>query len=65
MEIAVFCLFCGIATAVLASAKNRSGWKWLVFGLLLGPFALIAIGFMPKVEPHQQDQPSSSSSPDP
>ena len=48
MEIAIFCLFCGIATAVIATTKNRSGWKWLLVGVLLGPFALLAIGFAPK-----------------
>ena len=50
MEIAIFCLFCGIATAVFAAAKHRGGWKWFLLGVLFGPFALLAVGFMPKVE---------------
>jgi hypothetical protein len=43
----VFWIVCGIASAVVASSKNRSGPSWFVLGILLGPFALLMVGFMP------------------
>lgn len=38
---------CGIAAAVVASSKNRSGTAWFFLGILLGPLALLMVGFMP------------------
>lgn len=43
------CIVFGIATAAIASAKNRPGCGWAVLGCLLGPIALLTVGFMPKL----------------
>lgn len=36
----------GIGAAMIASSKNRSGCGWFAAGLLLGPIALLIVGFM-------------------
>ncbi len=41
---------CGIFSAIVASSKGRSGFGWLVLGLIFGVFALLAVGFMPAVK---------------
>ena len=51
MALFFFWIVCGIAAAVVASSKNRGGFLWFILGMLLGPFALLMVGFMPKVEP--------------
>lgn len=43
----LFWVVCGIAAAVVAASKNRSGFGWFALGVLLGPFALLMVGFMP------------------
>ena len=40
----------GIMTAVIAGAKNRNWFGWLLIGLLFGIFGLILIACMPKLE---------------
>lgn len=37
----------GLLTAWLASQRGRSPLAWLAMGLLLGPFALLAVGLAP------------------
>jgi hypothetical protein len=51
MELFILWIVCGIAAAAVASSKNRSGAGWFFLGMLLGPFALLMVGFMPKLEP--------------
>ena len=34
---------CGIFSAIVASSKGRSGFGWLVLGLIFGVFALLAV----------------------
>lgn len=36
----------GIGAMMIASSKGHSGLRWLVAGLLIGPLALLIIGFM-------------------
>ncbi len=43
--IAAWVLFC-FAAASIAKGKNRSVLLWAVLGLLLGPFAALAVGLM-------------------
>ena len=37
---------CGIGAAMIASSKNRSGCGWFGAGILLGPIAILIVGFM-------------------
>ena len=39
-------ILCGIGSAMIASSKNRSGCNWFGAGVLLGPIALLIVGFM-------------------
>jgi hypothetical protein len=52
MEIAflMFWLICGIGAAAIASSKGRSGCGWFVIGVLIGPLALLIVGFMASVQ---------------
>lgn len=56
MELFLFWVICGIAAAAVASSKGRSGFGWFVLGIFLGPFALLMVGFMPKLEPEKINQ---------
>jgi len=48
--IAVFGWFLfGIASAAVAVSKNRGFFSWLFLGFLLGPIALVMVGFMPRL----------------
>lgn len=38
-------LICAFGAAFVASSKNRGGKMWFLLGLLLGPIALIIVGF--------------------
>ena len=40
----------GIAAAIVASNKNRSGFGWFLLGILLGPFGLIFALVVAKIE---------------
>lgn len=39
-------LICGIGAAMIASSKGRDSCGWFFIGFLLGPFALLIVGFM-------------------
>ena len=43
--IAAWVLF-SFAAASIARNKNRSFFRWFIIGLLLGPFAALAVGLM-------------------
>lgn len=43
MEFLLIWLLFGIASALIASAKGRSGCGWFLLGVLIGPFGLIVI----------------------
>lgn len=36
----------GVAAASLAKGKNRNVMLWVIIGLLIGPFAVLAIALM-------------------
>lgn len=42
MMVMMFWILCGLAAAFVANAKGRSGFGWLLLGLLFGPIALLA-----------------------
>ncbi len=44
-------IVCGILSGAVAASKGRSGFGWLLLGVLFGPLGLFAVGFMPKIEP--------------
>lgn len=46
-----FWIVCGIGAAAVASSKGRSPLAWLALGLLLGPIAILIVGFMAKPGP--------------
>lgn len=50
MEWAIVWIACGFFAAAIASGKGRSFGGWFILGFLFGPIALLASGFMPKVE---------------
>ena len=37
----IFWVLCGIASSIIAGNKGRSGFAWLLFGCLLGPFGIL------------------------
>ncbi len=39
-------LICGIGAAMIGQSKRRSGCAWFIAGILLGPIALLIVGFM-------------------
>lgn len=47
----IFWILCGIATAVVANNKRRSGCAWFILGMLLGPIGLFMIAFLSPVLP--------------
>ena len=51
MEWLFLWLICGIASAVIASNKGRSGLGWFLLGMLMGPF-----GLMVALLPSREDQ---------
>ena len=46
----VLWLACAIGSGVIASSKKRSFGSWLILGGLLGPIALLIVGFMAKAD---------------
>jgi hypothetical protein len=57
MEIVVLVwLACGVFSAMVASSKGRGGCGWFLAGVLFGPLALLAVGFMAPIEV-QMDPP--------
>jgi len=51
-------LLCGVGAAMIASSKNRSGCGWFGAGVLLGPLALLIVGFMAPGEAPAQSLPA-------
>lgn len=43
-------IICGVLSAVIATAKNRTGCGWFLLGFILGPIGLIVIAVLPKLE---------------
>lgn len=39
-------LICGVGAAAIANSKGRSAGWWFVIGVLIGPLALLIVGFM-------------------
>lgn len=50
MEILLIWLLCAVAAAVIASAKGRSGFGWLLLGMLIGIFAVIIVACLPNLK---------------
>lgn len=46
MEYLIAWVLFGVAAASLAKGKNRNVVLWVILGLLVGPFALLAIALM-------------------
>jgi len=49
--ILLFWLLFGVASAIVAGNKGRSGFGWFLVGILLGPFGLIFALVVAKIEP--------------
>lgn len=49
MEFLIIWLLFAVFSAVLASAKNRSGLGWFFCGFFFGPFGLL-VAFMPPIK---------------
>jgi len=58
MEFVIFWVLCGIAASYVAGQKNKSAGNWFILGLLLGPFALLMVGFAPAGQPGQSGRKS-------
>lgn len=57
MEIIIAWIVFGVAAASLAKGKNRNVVFWVILGLLIGPFALLAIALLkPGPGPDQKYQ---------
>ena len=56
MDYLLLWIGCGVFSAIIAGSKGRSFGGWLVLGLIFGVFALLAAGFMPKVEEQNEAQ---------
>lgn len=39
-------VICGIGASMIARSKGRSGCGWAITGFLIGPFAILIVGFM-------------------
>jgi hypothetical protein len=46
----IYLLVCGGFGAYVADQKGRSGLEGFLFGLILGPIGIVAIGTMPTLE---------------
>lgn len=55
MELFAIWLACGVFSAIIAAAKGRSFFGWLILGCIFGIFALLAVGFMPSKRYDQTD----------
>ncbi|MBU1040155.1 MAG: hypothetical protein KKF77_03525 [Proteobacteria bacterium] len=47
MEFFILWIICGFAASYVARQKNKSSGAWFLLGLLLGPIALLMVGFSP------------------
>src|SRR5208337_706787 len=52
-------LGCGVGALMIAESKGRSGPGWFMAGLLLGPLALLIVGFMAGGAPATEPNPGS------
>lgn len=43
-------LICAIGAGLIANAKGRRVWLWILLGFLIGIFAVIIIACLPKVQ---------------
>lgn len=50
MEFFIIWILFGIGCAIAAGRKNRSGFGWFLLGALFGPFGLLFILLLPKIE---------------
>jgi len=57
MELFFPWLVCAFFTAAIAISKSRSGFGWLILGLLFPILALIAVAVMPSLK-GKQDEPT-------
>jgi hypothetical protein len=48
-------LICGIGAAMVASSKGRDSCGWFFIGFLIGPFALLIVGFMAPASKNSTD----------
>ena len=51
-------LLSGVGAAMIASSKNRGGCGWFGAGILLGPLALLIVGFMAPGEAPANSSPA-------
>lgn len=51
MDIAIFWVGCAVVSAIVAGAKGRSSFGWLIIGIVFGLFALIVIACLPSIKP--------------
>lgn len=63
--IALIWLVCGIGAGMIAESKGRSGCGWFVVGVLLGPIALLIVGFMAPADAQQPQPVTQTTSIDP
>lgn len=61
----VFWLLCGVASAVIASDKGRSGVAWFFLGVLFGPFALVVAACLSRIGPPAKEGPAPGTRPCP
>lgn len=52
-EIIAVALVCGVACAVIASNKNRSGFGWFILGFMFPLISLIVIACLGRAEPEK------------
>lgn len=58
MELLLFWLIFAVASAVVASSKNRSGFGWFILGLLFSFVALIIVAILPALDPKETKPPT-------
>ena len=44
--VVVLWVVCGIGASMIARSKGRSGCGWAIAGFLIGPLAILIVGFM-------------------
>jgi hypothetical protein len=57
MELLVIWSLFGVACAIIAANKNRSGFGWFLLGIILGPFGLLFALLVSKIEPPTRPKP--------
>ncbi|MCM2440712.1 hypothetical protein HGO34_13405 [Agrobacterium vitis] len=50
MELFLLWFICGVVTAIIATAKGRSGVGWFFVGLLISIFGIILIACLPSLK---------------